>query len=62
MREAGEVEWARLTEAERQRRMAALKREERRLRHAGRYDDAAALLGDLISQDEGLLFKCIQNY
>ncbi|XP_076469709.1 uncharacterized protein LOC143300037 [Babylonia areolata] len=41
----GEVEWKRLSELERQRKVAELKRKERQLRHEGKMDEIEALLG-----------------
>ena len=50
MKEAGETEWARLSERERQRRLVALKREEKRLRRQGKDDELAALMDGLEQQ------------
>ena len=53
MRQAGEAEWAALTEKERQRRLVRLRLEERRLRREGKYDTATALLGKHRDDEEG---------
>ena len=53
MREVGEREWAALTEQERQRRLVRLRLEERRLRREGKYDEVAALLGQLSKDQAG---------
>lgn len=50
----GTAEWARLSEQERQARLAKLKLQERRLRQQGRFDDAAALLGEGLKNAEAL--------
>ena len=50
----GEGEWARLSEKERQLRLMKLKLEERRLRQEGKFDEAAALLGDAIKSQGAL--------
>ena len=52
--EAGEAEWSRLTERERQRRLVTLKREAKRLKREGRNDELAALMGGLEEQSERL--------
>ncbi|XP_035826163.1 uncharacterized protein LOC101847194 [Aplysia californica] len=52
--EMGEAEWNRLSEKERQRRLMELKLKERQLRREGRYDEAAALLGSLLNDEEKL--------
>ena len=52
--EAGEAEWSRLTERERQRRLVTLKREAKRLKCEGRNDELAALMGGLEEQSERL--------
>lgn len=53
-KQVGTAEWARLSEQERQARMAKLKLQERRLRQQGRFDDAAALLGEGLKNAEAL--------
>ena len=53
-KQVGEAEWARLSEQERQTRLAKLKLQERRLRQQGRFDDAAALLGEGLKNAETL--------
>lgn len=50
----GAAEWARLSEQERQARLAKMKLQERRLRQQGRFDDAAALLGEGLKNAEAL--------
>ncbi|GFN88861.1 trichohyalin-like [Plakobranchus ocellatus] len=50
----GEAEWNRLSDLERQRLLMELKLRERRLRREGKYDEAAALLGKLQSDDENI--------
>lgn len=53
-KQVGAAEWARLSEQERQTRLAKLKLQERRLRQQGRFDDAAALLGEGLKNAETL--------
>lgn len=53
-KQVGAADWARLSEQERQARMAKLKLQERRLRQQGRFDDAAALLGEGLKNGEAL--------
>ena len=53
-KQVGAADWARLSEQERQARMAKLKLQERRLRQQGRFDDAAALLGEGLKNAEAL--------
>ena len=53
-KQMGAAEWARLSEQERQARLAKLKLQERRLRQQGRFDDAAALLGEGLKNAETL--------
>lgn len=53
-KQLGAAEWARLSEQERQTRLAKLKLQERRLRQQGRFDDAAALLGEGLKNAETL--------
>lgn len=53
-KQMGAAEWARLSEQERQTRLAKLKLQERRLRQQGRFDDAAALLGEGLKNAETL--------
>ena len=48
------AEWVRLSEQERQARLAKLKLQERRLRQQGRFDDAATLLGEGLKNAETL--------
>ncbi|XP_033123436.1 trichohyalin-like isoform X2 [Anneissia japonica] len=54
MQQVGEAEWASLSEKERQTRLVKLKLEEKRLRQEGKYDEAAALLGDAIKSQQAL--------
>ncbi|XP_022097553.1 trichohyalin-like isoform X2 [Acanthaster planci] len=54
MKQIGEAEWAVLSEKERQVRLVKLRLEERRLRQEGKYDEAAALLGDAIASQTAL--------
>ncbi|XP_038068700.1 trichohyalin-like isoform X2 [Patiria miniata] len=54
MKQIGEAEWAQLSEKERQVRLIKLRLEERRLRQAGKYDEAAALMGDAIASQHAL--------
>ena len=49
----GEAEWAALSEKERQRKLIRLKLEEKKLRREGRYDEASALLGQLVNNQNG---------
>ena len=53
MSQMGEAEWAALSERERQQKLIKLKLEEKRLRREGRYDEAAALLGRLMDNQNG---------
>ena len=53
-KQMGAAEWARLSEQERQARLAKMKLQERRLRQQGRFDDAAALLGEGLKNTEAL--------
>ena len=53
-KQLGTAEWARLSEKERQSRLAKLKLQERRLRQQGRFDEAAALLGEGLKNAETL--------
>eukprot|EP00058_Branchiostoma_floridae_P017293 XP_002602781.1 hypothetical protein BRAFLDRAFT_93727 [Branchiostoma floridae] len=50
----GEAEWAALSEKERQARLVKMKLQERRLRQQGKFDEAAALLGEGIKNQEEL--------
>ncbi|KAL3852521.1 hypothetical protein ACJMK2_016149, partial [Sinanodonta woodiana] len=54
IKELGESEWNRMTEKEKQKRMLQLKLKERQLRKAGKYDEAAALLGDFLKTQDTL--------
>lgn len=45
----GEAEWKNLSEQERQRKLIELKLKEKKLRKEGKYDEAAALLGNVQS-------------
>ena len=47
MEQVGEDEWRHLSEQERQRKVAMIKLQERRLRQEGHFEEAAALLGGL---------------
>ena len=60
-KQVGAADWARLSEQERQARMAKLKLQERRLRQQGRFDDAAALLGEGLKNAEALQVKITFN-
>ena len=60
-KQVGAADWARLSEQERQARMAKLKLQERRLRQQGRFDDAAALLGEGLKNAEALQVKITCN-
>ena len=59
MKQTGEAEWAAISERERQARLLKLKREEKRLRREGKLDEAAALLGSLKDQEDGMYFHNI---
>ncbi|GFS04522.1 trichohyalin-like, partial [Elysia marginata] len=50
----GEAEWNRLSSLEKQRQLIQLKLKEQRLRREGKYDEAAALLGELRSNDNNI--------
>ncbi|XP_071961658.1 uncharacterized protein [Antedon mediterranea] len=54
MQQVGEAEWANLSEKERQAKLVKLKLQEKRLRQEGKYDEAAALLGDAIKSQQAL--------
>ena len=54
MRQLGETEWNRLSELERQKKLAELKLKERRLRREGRYDEVANILGEALEDQETL--------
>lgn len=51
-KQMNDAEWAQLSEQERQARLTKLKLMERRLRKEGKYDEAAALLGDAMKNSE----------
>jgi hypothetical protein len=51
---AGDAEWAKLSERERQQRLMKLKLEERRLRQEGKMDELARLLGEGLAVDANL--------
>ncbi len=53
-KQMSDAEWAKLSEQERQARLMKLKLMERRLRRDGKYDEAAALLGDAMKNAEFL--------
>ena len=53
MKQVGEAEWAVMSERERQGKLMKLKLQERKLRQEGRYDEAAALLGQGIRDQQG---------
>ncbi|XP_070559138.1 trichohyalin-like isoform X2 [Ptychodera flava] len=54
MKQLGEAEWANLTEKERQAQLMKMKLEEKRLRQEGKYDEAAALLGESLQNEQEL--------
>lgn len=51
-KQMSDAEWAKLSEQERQARLTKLKLMERRLRKEGKYDEAAALLGDALKHSD----------
>ena len=53
-KQLGDAEWARLSERERQARLAKLKLQEKRLRQQGKFDEAAALLGEGLRNADAL--------
>ena len=53
MKEHGELEWARLSERQRQHMLAQQKLKERRLRREGRYDEIEAMLAGVKDTEEG---------
>ncbi|KAJ8047726.1 hypothetical protein HOLleu_06793 [Holothuria leucospilota] len=55
MKQIGAEEWARLTEKERQARLMKLKLQERRLRQEGKFEEAYALLGQGIQNQEDMV-------
>lgn len=54
MKQYSQAEWDKLSEQERQNRLAKLKLLEKKLRHEGKFDELAKLLGDA-AQDSDLL-------
>ena len=56
-----DAEWAKLSEQERQARLTKLKLMERRLRKEGKYDEAAALLGDMMKDSDFAPGKYIRS-
>ncbi|XP_060592636.1 LOW QUALITY PROTEIN: trichohyalin-like, partial [Ruditapes philippinarum] len=54
LKELGESEWNRLSDTERQKRIFKLKKKERQLRKAGKIDEANALIGELLKDQENL--------
>ncbi|XP_070192500.1 trichohyalin-like isoform X3 [Littorina saxatilis] len=50
----GEVEWKRMSELERQRKLVEMKRKERQLRHEGKMDEVEALLGQHLKHKQDL--------
>ena len=53
MQQVGEAEWSHLSERERQAKLVKLKLQERKLRQQGKYDEAAALLGQAMHNQDG---------
>lgn len=58
-KQMSDAEWAKLSEQERQARLTKLKLMERRLRKEGKYDEAAALLGDALKNSDLLQVRLI---
>ena len=56
-KQMSDAEWAMLSEQERQARLTKLKLMERMLRKEGKYDEAAALLGDALKNSDLLEVK-----
>ncbi|CAC5415796.1 unnamed protein product [Mytilus coruscus] len=54
MRQLGETEWNRLSELERQKKLAELKLKERQLRRDGKYDEVANIIGAALEDQETL--------
>ena len=63
-KQMSEAEWVVLSEQERQARLTKLKLMERRLRKEGKYDEAAALLGDALKSSELLevVLSCLEKF
>ena len=63
-KQMSEAEWVVLSEQERQARLTKLKLMERRLRKEGKYDEAAALLGDAVKSSELLevVLSCLEKF
>lgn len=53
-KQLGAAEWSRMSEQERQARLVKLKLQEKRLRQQGKFDEAAALLGEGLKNAETL--------
>ncbi|XP_063400098.1 trichohyalin-like isoform X3 [Mytilus trossulus] len=54
MKQLGETEWNRLSELERQKKLAELKLKERQLRRDGKYDEVANIIGAALEDQETL--------
>ena len=62
IKQTGEVEWARLSERERQARLMKLKLQERKLRQENKFDEAGALLSQGIKDQSGLNFETWKHF
>ncbi|XP_074646022.1 uncharacterized protein LOC141902273 [Tubulanus polymorphus] len=54
MQQAGDTEWNRLSEKERQARLIKLKLEEKKLRHEGREDEAVSLISNMLQNERAM--------
>lgn len=61
MSQAGEAEWAALSDKERQQKLFNLKMEERKLREAGKSEEARQLLKSLVDAEQGIAYRRLQN-
>lgn len=61
MRQIGADEWLRLSEKERQARLVKIKLQEKRLRQEGKFEEANALLGQAIQNQEGLYISTLHS-
>ena len=55
MKEYGELEWARLSEKQRQQMLVRQKLKERKLRREGKFDEIEAMLAGVKETEEGII-------
>ena len=60
MKEYGELEWARLSEKQRQQMLVRQKLKERKLRREGKFDEIEAMLAGVKETEEGT--KCFDGF